>query len=265
MPRERHRATIVLAPGGPGLGTDTLSSLPLPHDCEFLSAVSSCGRGDDPIALQTAKLVELISGAPPGHPVVLIGHSAGAWAAIRAASQTSAAKNLAAVVLIAAQLANRIDRPELLKKRLRALSQPMRQYAGFAQSLSSATLPRKRSLLLDVLIADLSLTFPVRGPAHCSFLEACRRSWNVEAVRSFLERPGNFELPHLVQQVQAPILVINGQEDPWAGAPSAMEIGATAGNCIVEIVPGAGHVPWLDEPRKVGELLAKTIERATSR
>ncbi|TKI20447.1 alpha/beta hydrolase, partial [Bacillus pumilus] len=132
----------------------------------------------------------------------------------------------------------------------------------FAQSLSSATLPSKRSLLLDLLIADLSLTLPVRGPAQRSFLDLCRRSWNLQAVRSFLERPANYDLPNIVQQVQAPILVINGEEDPWAGAASAKEIGAAAGNCTVEIIPGAGHLPWLDEPQRVGELLTKTVERA---
>ncbi|TAM54241.1 MAG: alpha/beta hydrolase [Paraburkholderia sp.] len=263
MPSATRPTTVILAPGGPGLGPETLESLPLPHGCKRLSAMSACHPGDDPIALQTTRLIELISAAAPSENVVLIGHSAGAWAAIRAASQTSA--DLTAVVLIAAQLRNRIDQPELLRKRLRMLGQPTRQYAQRAQSLSPARLPPEESELLDLLVADLSLTLPVTGAAQFAFLDACRRSWNVQAMRSLLTRPVDDELPTLVQQMQTPMMVINGEHDPWAGAASATEIGAAAKNCVVEIIPGAGHAPWLDEPKRVGELLVTTLEKASSK
>lgn len=261
MPTAIHRPTIVLAPGGPGLGAQTLASLPLPCGCECLTAVSACNRDDDPIALQAARLTSLISAASSSRNIVLIGHSAGAWAAIRAASQTS--ENLAAVVLIAAQLLDRIDQADLLRKRLHTLDRPTRQYARRAQSLSSTTLPREESVLLDLLVADLTLTFPITGSVQRTFLDSCRRSWNLQAVRSLLARPVGDTMLKLVRQVQTPILVINGEQDPWAGTASAVEICAATGNCIVEMIPGAGHVPWLDDPQRVGELLATTVEEAS--
>lgn len=261
MPTAIHRPSIVLAPGGPGLGEETLASLPLPCDCKCLAAVSACNCDDDPIALQAARLAALIRGASSSRNVVLIGHSAGAWAALRAASQASA--NLAAIVLIAAQLLDRIDQPNLLRKRLRTVDRPTRQYARRAQSLSSATLPHEESVLLDLLVADLSLTLPITGSVQRAFLDSCRRSWNLQAVRSLLARPVGTQMLNLVRQVQTPILVINGEQDPWAGAASAIEIGAAAGNCVVEMIPGAGHVPWLDDPQRVGELLAATVEQAS--
>jgi pimeloyl-ACP methyl ester carboxylesterase len=160
-------------------------------------------------------------------------------------------------------LLDRIDQPNLLRKRLRTVDRPTRQYARRAQSLSSATLPHEESVLLDLLVADLSLTLPITGSVQRAFLDSCRRSWNLQAVRSLLARPVGTQMLNLVRQVQTPILVINGEQDPWAGAASAIEIGAAAGNCVVEMIPGAGHVPWLDDPQRVGELLAATVEQAS--
>ena len=164
MSTSMHRSTFVLAPGGPGLGAETLAGLPLPRDCGRMAAVSACNRDDDPIAVQAARLTALINATPSSRKIVLIGHSAGAWAAIRAATQTSV--NLVAVVLIAAQLIDRIDQPDLLRRRLRIADRPTRQYAHRAQSLSSSTLPREESALLDLLVADLSLTLPITGSAQ---------------------------------------------------------------------------------------------------
>ncbi len=258
MSAATHRTTVVLAPGGPGLGAETLADLPIPRHCKCLSAGSACNPGDDPIALQTVRLIELISAAASSGNVILIGHSAGAWSAIRAASQMSV--HLAAVVLIAAQLRNRIDQPALLKERLRMLDEPSRKYARRAQSLSPAKLSLEEPALLDLLIADMALTLPATGPAQQNFLDLCRRSWNLQAVRELLARPTDDDLATLVRQIQTPILVINGEQDPWAGAASAKEIGAAAGNCTVETIPGAGHAPWLDNPDRVATLLTRIVD-----
>ena len=57
-----------------------------------------------------------------------------------------------------------------------------------------------------------------------------------------------------LRALKTPVLVVSGAEDrylpPAAGEALARAIG---GNATVEVIPGAGHWPWLDQP----ELIAR--------
>ncbi|MFJ8436727.1 alpha/beta fold hydrolase [Kitasatospora sp. NPDC094019] len=251
--------TVVLAPGGPGLGGETLAGLPLPPDCRRLVGAGDCGPGGDPFAVQTDRLVRLIDAAGAEGPVVLLAHSAGTRPALRAAARSPGA--VRAVVLVGAQLRDRTDHPELLRERLDALDGPLRETARRARATPPDRVPADDGELRALLLADLALTFPVLGPAQREFLTACERSWDLHAVRAFLSgRVPEEDLTATAARVGAPVLVVNGERDPWAGAPSGRELAAALPDGRALTVPGAGHVPWLDDPEAVGRLLARTVE-----
>lgn len=51
-----------------------------------------------------------------------------------------------------------------------------------------------------------------------------------------------------LDQLQQPALVVWGERDPWLPASFAQAYGARLRNATVELVPDAGHWPWLDRP-----------------
>ena len=58
-------------------------------------------------------------------------------------------------------------------------------------------------------------------------------------------------------ELQAPALVVWGDRDPFLPTRFAHAFGdALGGEAQVRVVPGAGHWPWLDEPRLIDEVTA---------
>jgi pimeloyl-ACP methyl ester carboxylesterase len=60
-------------------------------------------------------------------------------------------------------------------------------------------------------------------------------------------------------EIRAPALVVWGERDPFVGAELAAAYAAALPQARVEVVPGAGHWPWLDDPgvvARVGAFLA---------
>jgi pimeloyl-ACP methyl ester carboxylesterase len=58
-------------------------------------------------------------------------------------------------------------------------------------------------------------------------------------------------------EIRAPALVIWGEQDPYISTSFASAYGeALGGEARVELVPGAGHWPWLDRPELVDEIVA---------
>jgi len=64
----------------------------------------------------------------------------------------------------------------------------------------------------------------------------------------------------LLAQIAAPTLLIWGGEDPMGGEEVARRFAAMIDNATVEMLPLAGHAPWIDDPQRcaslVGEFLA---------
>lgn len=48
--------------------------------------------------------------------------------------------------------------------------------------------------------------------------------------------------------ITAPALVVWGEQDPWIPARFGSGYAAALGDATLEIVPGAGHWPWIDRP-----------------
>ncbi|MDP1850246.1 MAG: alpha/beta hydrolase [Solirubrobacteraceae bacterium] len=56
--------------------------------------------------------------------------------------------------------------------------------------------------------------------------------------------------------ITAPALVVWGEQDPWIPARFGSGYAAALGDATLELVPGAGHWPWIDRP----EVGARIVE-----
>ncbi len=56
--------------------------------------------------------------------------------------------------------------------------------------------------------------------------------------------------------ITAPALVVWGERDPWIPARFGSGYAAALGDATLELVPDAGHWPWIDRP----EVGARIVE-----
>ena len=54
----------------------------------------------------------------------------------------------------------------------------------------------------------------------------------------------------LLGRVVSPVYCFWGEDDPNGGAATAREFAARLPQCTLELVPGAGHAPWIDETER---------------
>jgi pimeloyl-ACP methyl ester carboxylesterase len=56
-----------------------------------------------------------------------------------------------------------------------------------------------------------------------------------------------------LKQVQAPTLLLAGDRDTHGGPPVAARLADVIPGAARETIPGAGHLPWLDDPDGVAQ------------
>jgi pimeloyl-ACP methyl ester carboxylesterase len=61
--------------------------------------------------------------------------------------------------------------------------------------------------------------------------------------------------------ITAPALVLWGEQDPWIGVRFGQGLAAALGDATLELVPDAGHWPWIDRP----EVGARIVEYLAQR
>ncbi len=54
----------------------------------------------------------------------------------------------------------------------------------------------------------------------------------------------------LLARVTSPVYCFWGEDDPNGGAETAKQFVARLPHCTLELVPNAGHAPWIDEPER---------------
>lgn len=59
-----------------------------------------------------------------------------------------------------------------------------------------------------------------------------------------------------LEELEAPTLIVWGEDDPWLAPELARRYAERLPDAEVEIVPGAGHWPWLDRPEVVERVAA---------
>lgn len=103
----------------------------------------------------------------------------------------------------------------------------------------------------QLVLRGLPLLFGRYGPkeeALFSRIVDSGAGFHVPALRYFNERVApTFDLRPWLGRIQAPTLIISGELDVW-GAGSASELAAHISAARVHILPGVGHMPWVEEP-----------------
>lgn len=67
--------------------------------------------------------------------------------------------------------------------------------------------------------------------------------------------------PEALAAMRVPYLFIWGEEDPMGGAAEARRFAASVAGAELELVPGAGHAVWIDEPDLVATATRRFLER----
>jgi pimeloyl-ACP methyl ester carboxylesterase len=66
-----------------------------------------------------------------------------------------------------------------------------------------------------------------------------------------------------LERVDVPALVVWGEADPWLESHFADAYAARLPDARREVVPGAGHWPWLDQPELLARLAAFAVDEVT--
>ncbi len=66
-------------------------------------------------------------------------------------------------------------------------------------------------------------------------------------------------------RVHAPTLIVAGSDDPVGGEDIARALAERLAHADVEVMKGAGHLPWLDDPGRVAALTSGFLLSTGSR
>jgi pimeloyl-ACP methyl ester carboxylesterase len=96
--------------------------------------------------------------------------------------------------------------------------------------------------------------------------EAADAEMDPVAERSFYppdhvaERPRCAAVVQALSAVESPVLVVAGDRDGATGVESAHAVAASFPNARLEVLPGVGHFPWVEEPERFRALVADFLE-----
>lgn len=109
--------------------------------------------------------------------------------------------------------------------------------------------------------------FAVFGPRVPEKQELARRLRNAEVGAHGLELMRQLDVVDQLGRIRCPTLVSVGELDPVTPVGAAEEVAAALppGVARLEVLEGAGHFPWLDEPERCRRLLARFVEETFAR
>lgn len=119
--------------------------------------------------------------------------------------------------------------------------------------------------LMALLARDFGLYFTRLGDAEREFIERSvfAAPFDLDALNAFNETVApTFDLRPLLARITAPTLVLTGDGDYMAGVGSAEEIASGIAGSRLEIIPEAGHFPWVEQPENVSRVIGDFLEGA---
>lgn len=78
----------------------------------------------------------------------------------------------------------------------------------------------------------------------------------LQQLRAIMSR---WDMRPLLSDIEHDTLVMVGEQDALTPVSDAEEINALIPNCRLEVLPGAGHLPTMETPEQVNDLLAQFI------
>ena len=70
--------------------------------------------------------------------------------------------------------------------------------------------------------------------------------------------------PSLLAKVTCPSYFLWGEEDPMGGSEIAREFAAGVPDAELEMLPRAGHAPWIDAPDLVADRVGSFLHRSAA-
>jgi proline iminopeptidase len=113
---------------------------------------------------------------------------------------------------------------------------------------------------------EWSRVFAVFGPNVPGAEVLARRSKNLELAPFGMARLRTLDIVGELQHVACPTLVCVGDVDPVTPLSAAREIVAAlpAGRARLEVMEGAGHFPWLDDPERYWVPIERFVTEVTA-
>jgi pimeloyl-ACP methyl ester carboxylesterase len=192
---------------------------------------------------------------------IVIGHSiGGAWALRLAHGHPARVERI--VILGASPLLPEMPRPMFL----RVLASPL--------GAVMARLPQNQGRARDMLrqdghgpSLDAGLVPDVLFDWHVALVRNTRTMLNERAmIRDAVIRGGSWRAglmfqPEQLAEIRQPLLYIIGSADPEGTVAYAKRIASLLPAGELSVVPDAGHLPWLDDARGVGEMARAFLDR----
>lgn len=123
----------------------------------------------------------------------------------------------------------------------------MIRHIGLRQALEAGRISQE---LIDCYVALLRYTDTMRN-------ELTMSRWLMSPLKGLDAR---VELSRsTLATVQAPVYFLWGEEDPFGGAEIAQEFVTHIPKAELELLPGAGHAVWVDDPNYVAEVTARFL------
>jgi len=252
---------LICHPGGPGRASDYLEDLAGLTEHRTLILLDQRGTGrsavpEDPRSFSPAQLaadVETLRGHLGLHTVELLGHSAGGKVAQVYASEHP--DRLRALLLICSWLNMGPDtEAERLDIRASRSDEPWYPEAAEAAEAMPYARPAERSRLDRMIRPFWYGKWDERCQAHAASAD---EQMNLRFAGVFSAAP----VPALhLEDVSAPTLVVGGSLDMLTPPSCSRELAGRFSAGKLEILDGAGHFPWVDEPdafrSAVGNFLA---------
>ncbi len=181
----------------------------------------------------------------PGR-LVLVGASMGGMLALQA--QRLAPRRVAGMALLGSSA--RPDTPELLRLR------------------SEACVLFEQGRMDEVLQANVAFAFHPESARRRelvdTYLAMVRRAGAAQLIRQNRAVMARVDSRPLLPGVACPTLVLCGEADLLTPPEHAREIAAAIPGARLELVPGAGHLPTLEQPARVNSLLLDWLQTLRS-
>ncbi len=126
----------------------------------------------------------------------------------------------------------------------------MLRSVGLRQALDAGRISQE---LIDAYVALLRDTDTMRNE-----IKAGPRIINLRGMNNSVLLPKS-----LLTTIRTPVYFLWGQEDPFGGEDIAREFVKALPNCELEIMPGAGHAVWLDDPVGAAKTTARWLNQTT--
>jgi len=66
--------------------------------------------------------------------------------------------------------------------------------------------------------------------------------------------------PSLLAAIRTPIKFLWGEDDPFGGAETARRFVEQLPSAQLELMPGVGHAPWMDEPDHAATVVRRFLD-----